>query len=96
MKLGVNATAHLNTGTWESPTWSELGFIRDLTENITWTQAEIIKRGRKVRYGAKTTVDIGISANMYRESDNADYLTLLKLNGGWKVVSKTYRTDVRE
>ena len=25
-----------------------------------------------------------------------DYLTLLKLNEGWKVVSKTYRTDVRE
>jgi Putative lumazine-binding len=25
-----------------------------------------------------------------------DYLTLLKLNGGWKVLSKTYRTDVRE
>jgi hypothetical protein len=25
-----------------------------------------------------------------------DYLTLLKLNGGWKVVSKTFRTDVRE
>ena len=25
-----------------------------------------------------------------------DYLTLLKLAGGWKVVSKTYRTDVRE
>ena len=25
-----------------------------------------------------------------------DYLTLLKLNGGWKVVSKTYRTEVRE
>jgi hypothetical protein len=25
-----------------------------------------------------------------------DYLTLLKLEGGWKVVSKTYRTDVRE
>jgi len=25
-----------------------------------------------------------------------DYLTLLKLNGGWKVVSKTVRTDVRE
>jgi hypothetical protein len=25
-----------------------------------------------------------------------DYLTLLKLNSGWKVVSKTYRTDVRE
>ena len=25
-----------------------------------------------------------------------DYLTLLNLNGGWKVVSKTYRTDVRE
>lgn len=25
-----------------------------------------------------------------------DYLTLLKLRDGWKVVSKTYRTDVRE
>jgi hypothetical protein len=25
-----------------------------------------------------------------------DYLSLLKLEGGWKVVSKTYRTDVRE
>jgi hypothetical protein len=25
-----------------------------------------------------------------------DYLTLLKLNSGWKVVSKTFRTDVRE
>lgn len=25
-----------------------------------------------------------------------DYLTLLKLENGWKVVSKTFRTDVRE
>lgn len=25
-----------------------------------------------------------------------DYLTLLKLNDGWRVVSKTFRTDVRE
>jgi hypothetical protein len=25
-----------------------------------------------------------------------DYLTLLKLKEGWKVVSKTFRTDVRE
>lgn len=25
-----------------------------------------------------------------------DYLTLLKLNDGWKVVSKTFRTDVKE
>jgi Putative lumazine-binding len=25
-----------------------------------------------------------------------DYLTLLKLKDGWKVVSKTFRTDVRE
>ncbi|MFZ1105087.1 MAG: nuclear transport factor 2 family protein [Hyphomicrobiaceae bacterium] len=25
-----------------------------------------------------------------------DYLTLLKLNEGWRVVSKTYRTDLRE
>ena len=25
-----------------------------------------------------------------------DYLTLLKLNDGWRVVSKTYRTDLRE
>lgn len=24
-----------------------------------------------------------------------DYLTLLKLNGGWKVVSKTFRTDIK-
>ena len=25
-----------------------------------------------------------------------DYLTLLKLENGWKVVSKTFRTDIRE
>jgi len=25
-----------------------------------------------------------------------DYLSLLKLNGGWRIVSKTFRTDVRE
>jgi hypothetical protein len=25
-----------------------------------------------------------------------DYLTLLKLNDGWRVVSKTFRTDVRQ
>lgn len=25
-----------------------------------------------------------------------DYLTLLRLNEGWKVVSKTFRTDVRQ
>ena len=25
-----------------------------------------------------------------------DYLSLLKLNGGWRIVSKTFRTDLRE
>jgi hypothetical protein len=25
-----------------------------------------------------------------------DYLTLLKLKEGWRVVSKTFRTDIRE
>jgi hypothetical protein len=25
-----------------------------------------------------------------------DYLSLLKLNGGWRIVSKTFRADVRE
>jgi hypothetical protein len=25
-----------------------------------------------------------------------DYLSLLKLNGGWRIVSKTFRTDIRE
>jgi hypothetical protein len=25
-----------------------------------------------------------------------DYLTLLKLKDGWRIVSKTFRTDVRE
>src|SRR5690349_1038505 len=73
MKLGIDATAHLNTGNWDTPSWSEMDFISDLDEANDWDTAEIVIRRSLVKQGAKTIVDVGVSCKMLREQGNTTY-----------------------
>jgi hypothetical protein len=77
LKLGIDATAWVNTATWDSPSWAEMDFIEDLDEATDWDVAEIKIRRSLVKQGAKTMVDIGVSAKMLREPDNSTYLRIL-------------------
>ena len=82
MRLGIDSCAYLNTaatpGTaWTTPTWAELDFISDLTENTDWDNAEIVIRRSLVKQGAKTVVDVGVQCKMLREPENPNYQIIL-------------------
>ena len=80
-KLGIDASAYLNTATlpagWTTPTWAELDGISDLTESTKWDTAPIIIRRSLVKQGAKTVVDIGITCKILREPLNTLYVKIL-------------------
>jgi len=44
-KLGLNAKLYRNTGTYASPTWSELKNVRDLSNNDSMEEADTTTRG---------------------------------------------------
>lgn len=43
--LSQNAKAYRNTGTYASPTWSEITLVKDLTLNLTKDKADVTTRG---------------------------------------------------
>lgn len=87
LKHGVDASAYINTsGSFGSPAWSELDLFSDLTPNGGWDAAEINIRRSKVKYGAKTNLDIGFTGRMLCDSADANYLLLL---AAWQSLTGT-------
>ena len=44
-KIGLEAKLYRNTGTYESPSWSEMTNVRDLTLNVEKGEADVTTRG---------------------------------------------------
>lgn len=76
-KLGIEAVVYRNTGSYGSPTWSEVTRISDFTPNEKWDVAEIMIRLARVKFGAKTTLDIGFTGKLLRDDDDANYLAFV-------------------
>lgn len=58
--LGRDARFYRNTGTWASPTWSDINNVRDLTLNLESDEIDVTTRGTAVN-GFKAVVS-GLSS----------------------------------
>jgi hypothetical protein len=74
MRLGLDAKAYRNTGTYNSPTWSEISTIKDVTLNLTSGEADVSTRGNAGwKATAKTLKDASIDFGMVWDPGNADF-----------------------
>lgn len=69
-KVGVAAGAYRNTGTYGTPVWVELGFVKDVTPNFPWDMVEAGNRATKAKLYAKARVDLSVQFSM--KADDLD------------------------
>lgn len=77
-RLGVNAKLYVNTGSYDSPTWTEVAGISDLTVKTAWDQGEASTRASRVKKAAKTMLDLEVSGKILADgTDTNGYLAFL-------------------
>lgn len=74
MKLGILAKSYRNTGTYGTPVWSEVTCISDWTSTGSWDTVEASTRASRVKSGAKTLFDVGVSGKLKVSDDDTNYL----------------------
>ena len=75
--LGRNAKLYLNTGSYGSPTWSEVANISDLTLNRAWDEAEANSRESSMKMALKTLLDGSVSGKMKFTIGDSNTTTIL-------------------
>ena len=74
MLLGINAKCYRNTGSWGSPTWSEVTCISDFTLPVGWDTVEAPTRASRVKSGARTLVALNPTGKLKSSVDEENYL----------------------
>lgn len=93
MPLGINCKIYRNTGTYGSPTWSEVHLFSDVQISPSWAEALAQTRGYLLEASAKTLAKLEVTAKIrvkasdtnyaaiYAAELNRDLLDLMILNG---------------
>lgn len=107
--LGINSKAYYrSTGTYGSPTFTEVTIISDLAVNVQWDEADASARSSRVKSTAKTMLGLEFTGRLKVVPGNAvytafinalmsdDVLDVLILNGAKDVNDvRGYRCDVQ-
>lgn len=65
-----------STGSFGSPTWTELTIIRDLTLNDKWDIADVFTRATRAKKGVPTMLDVGMTGTVRCLADNTLWLAM--------------------
>lgn len=76
VKPGIDGALYRNTGTYGSPTWTEVTLVKDVTPRRQWDMQEAGSRETKAKLMAKTRIDVGAQAVVRTDCANAGYQAL--------------------
>ena len=76
-KLGSSGKFYRNTGTFATPTWTEIPTVRDLTRNLEAGEADASSRGSRVKLSLAALLEISVEADLIYDPANAAYDALL-------------------
>lgn len=77
-QLGIKAQLLVNTGTYNSPTWTAISNVSDLSLKPAWDKAEGSTRGSRAKRYAKTLLDLAISGKIKVDhTDTNGYVAML-------------------
>lgn len=77
VQLGILSTLSINGGTFGSPTWTAVTLVGDLKVDSKWDVAEILIRAHRMKFKAKTALDVSITGKLLASLTNANYTVLL-------------------
>lgn len=77
VQLGILSTLSINGGTFGSPTWTAVTLVGDLKVDSKWDVAEILIRAYRLKFKAKTALDVSITGKLLASLTNANYTVLL-------------------
>jgi hypothetical protein len=72
-KLGINAKAYRNTGSYNAPVWSELTLISDLSVNPAWDEASADARESRIKQVRKTMMGLEVTGRMKKKPLDTNY-----------------------
>lgn len=73
-KLGLDAKLFRNTGSYETPTWTEITNVKDVTLNFSGGEADVSTRnGNGWRENIRTLRDAELSFDMVHDTEDAGY-----------------------
>lgn len=88
-KLGIDAKLYYNTGTYGSPTWTEVTCVKDFKLNLKWSTTEAPSRANRVGEKAKLQIDISGTGQLKASDTDTAYVAF------WNaLVSSTGNLDV--
>ena len=70
-KIAIKAKLYRNTGTYGSPTWTELTCISDCSLEAAWDEGEASTRETRMKLALKTMLALGVTCKL-RASDSGD------------------------
>lgn len=76
-KAAINAGAYRNTGTYGSPTWTEMTLVRDVTPAYAWDFGDASARATRAKLYAKTQIDLQLSLVMRADDLDAAYQAMV-------------------
>jgi len=76
-KMGIKGKAFRNSGTYGSPTWSEMTTISDVQVNSEWNMANATTRASRIEVQVPTTLTLGWTAKIRNDDDDTNNIALL-------------------
>lgn len=76
VKPAIKAVVYRNTGTYGSPTWTAIDFVRDANIGKPWDFGDASIRATRVKLYHPTQMDIAPSLTVRCDDANAGYLAL--------------------
>jgi len=77
IRLGLNAKLYRNTGTYASPTWNEIGNVKDVTLNLESAEADVTVRANNGwRATVPTLKDASIEFEMVWDTADEDFQSI--------------------
>ena len=77
IRLGLNAKLYRNTGTYASPTWNEIGNVKDVTLNLESAEADVTVRANNGwRATVPTLKDASVEFEMVWDTADAGFTAI--------------------
>jgi hypothetical protein len=76
-RYGLDAKIYRNTGSYGTPSWTELTFVRDVTVAGAATEGDVSTRGSRLKVTAAVMLDYSIDVEMLKKDDDTSYQALL-------------------
>lgn len=76
-KIGIKGKSYRNSGTYGSPTWSEVTVISDLQVGSSWQTAKSTIRASRINTKVPTTLDLSVTGKLRNDDDDTNFIALL-------------------